>query len=241
MGVKTQTVGGGAAVPLADDFINFLRAGLQSGQFGPGGQTTGPAALARTNLGSVIDSLLYPGENNAIQQMADRQRRNDVAELRARYTSGAAGYGSGAQVAEGNYLAELNPRVAQAVTAQQSEMLGRLLGMYGQFAQIGTPQAQTIQTPTLGANIMSGLTGLAGAGATFFAPGGVFGKNPFANAARPAAQAVSTAASFMPPVTLPPAGYGGQNFRNPNQIFIPGTGFIDLSAINNVSNALGGW
>lgn len=75
------------------------------------------------------------------------------------------GYGGLAQQAfnanSNNWANQGNMDMQQRgiMSAQQQNLINQLFGAYGQQAGLGTPQAQTIQVPTMGANIVNAISG----------------------------------------------------------------------------------
>jgi hypothetical protein len=175
---KTQTIGGGSATGVANQWNSFLSDGLRTGSFGgPTGASTGVGqANSQTNaFGNAINSMLSgrPGDANtfnsyfeslknagnggfnipqapqfgdvsghgagdllnyntnspeftALRAIQAHQQNQDVANLRARFAAGGMGsLGSGASLAEGQYLAEANPRNTLALgdLGRQMQML----------------------------------------------------------------------------------------------------------------------
>lgn len=196
MGAKTERVGGGAAAPLSDDFIGFLHQGLQGGfNYAPqqfGGQTTPGNAMSRANpfqstvnFGDLIGQYLSGNDmaSTASATAFRQQSGEDTKNIQQQFALGGTGFGTPASTGVANYLAKATPAFAAQQGAQQQQMLQNLLGLYSNFSQLGTPQAQTVQKPSDFSNIMSGVSGLAGAAAPFFGPGAVFGSSIFNNVA----------------------------------------------------------
>lgn len=180
-------------------------------------QAPGFGDVGTHGAGGLLNYNVDSPEFAALRALQAHQQANDVANLRARFAAGGMGsLGSGASLAEGQYLAEANPRnilalgdlgrqiqtldlqnrgqnlqaflgqrgqdignyqfgvnaglenqnaqnqfalgkagvglQAQGQAANiQSDILSKLFGAFGQSNQLGTPQAQTVQTPsTLG-------------------------------------------------------------------------------------------
>lgn len=103
----------------------------------------------------------------AVQQIAERQKMNDVANLRARYGLQGNTASSGASLAEGQYLAEANPRMVAAY----GDLGRQIQGLDLQQQQINN-QAQSAYNSALGAsggnrdntlsNIMQFITNIRG-------------------------------------------------------------------------------
>lgn len=142
MGATERTVGGGAAKPVANDFLNFLRTGLNSGTFGNG------AVDSTKGIAGLLNDLLAGGAGNvggAMGDMIARQRGTDVANLRARFGSGGGtAFGTPGAYAESNYLAESAERLPVAIGQLQLQALMPLLSSLNNATSLGTPQAQSM-------------------------------------------------------------------------------------------------
>lgn len=127
----------------------------------------------------------------ALQQMLGQQQTQNVANLRERYTQGGGGSrGSGAALAEAGYLAQAAPQnvlamgqLAESLMApqrqdvlsrmqlalgqqqlgsqQQMNLINQLFGGLGAAQQLGTPQAQTVQVPSAGSQVLGALGQIA--------------------------------------------------------------------------------
>ncbi len=201
MAAQPKSVGGGSAKPLATDFLNFLRTGLNSGSFGGG------AINSTTGIAGLLNDLLAGGAGEvggALAQQIERQRGNDVASLRSRFgVGGGTAFGTPAAYAESQYLAQSAEQLPTALAGLQLSALGPLLAQYGNAVNLGTPQAQTVmQGSTLGA-VANAAAGVAGAALPFL-------KNPLGGA--------GSASPAMPPVGIPaPANLNAdiyQSLRN---------------------------
>lgn len=166
MGVDTKEVGGGSAKPVADDFGKMLLQGLQSG-FGAVPGSSG----ANGGLGGYLQMLLSgQGAQGAITQ-AEIAKNKAIGDLHERYSMGGTGFGTPAASAEASYRAQVDPQIANIHSQNVMQALSQILPFYGQAFGLGTPQAQMVQTPSFGANLLGGVTSLAGAAAPFLAPG----------------------------------------------------------------------
>lgn len=165
MAAKEKTIGGGSAKPLATDFLNFLRTGLNSGSFGTG------AVDSTKGIAGLLNDLLAGGAGEVGGALADqiaRQRTNDVASLRSRFgTGGGTAFGTPAAFAESQYLAQSAENLPTALAGLQLSALGPLLGLYGQAVGIGTPQAQSVMQQSGWGAALQGLTGVASAAVPF--------------------------------------------------------------------------
>jgi hypothetical protein len=169
MGMDTKQVGGGNATHVSDEFSNFLLRGLTTGHFG--GQGTAGTAMQGTDMGSIMDNLLSGGAAGPARSLMDKQMTSTIGDMRSRYSMGGTGYGTPGAVGEAQYRSQADPQYAMLGQDYQLKALSMLFPMIQQMIGIGTPQAQMIQTPSMGMNIFNGMTGLAGAAAPFVVPG----------------------------------------------------------------------
>lgn len=208
MGVKTEQVGGGGATAVSNEFSNMLLQGLQGG-FGavPGWQNGPTDAYGRgggnASVANVLGMLFSGNGANGLITQAEQAKTRSIGDMRERFSIGGSGYGTPASSAEAQYRAQVDPQIASIYSQQVMQALSQILPMYGQQAQLGTPQAQIVQTPSFGANLLSGITGLAGAAAPFFAPG-LGSSIP----AAPSMPGLNSAAQGIQPVALPPLRFG---------------------------------
>lgn len=178
MGTKYREVGGGAAVPLGEDIISWLRGGLNTGTFGGGasfGQYQGANPMSSTmGIAGVLNDILSGGAGNlggSMQQMIHKDTERNADSLRARYNMGGTGYGTPAAYAESNFRAEAAPRATQAIGQMQMQALFPLLQMMMQLGGKGITQRETVaqQSPwaTGAGMLMQGI----GSALPFFAGG----------------------------------------------------------------------
>jgi hypothetical protein len=166
MGVNTKEMGGGSAKPVANEFGKMLLQGLQGGFGAVPGQ-----AGASGGLGGYLQMLLSgQGAQGAVTQ-AEIAKKKAIGDLRERYSLGGTGYGTPTATAEAQYRANVDPQIANIQSQNIAQALSMILPAYQQAFGLGTPQAQLVQTPSFGANLIGGVTSLAGAAAPFLAPG----------------------------------------------------------------------
>lgn len=197
MAAQPKTVGGGSAKPLANDFLNFLRTGLNSGSFGGG------AINSTTGIAGLLNDLLSGGAGEvggALGQQIARQRTNDVASLRSRFgAGGGTAFGTPAAFAESQYLAQSAEQLPTALAGLQLSALGPLLGLYGQAVGIGTPQSQTVMQ---GSGVGAGL-GVVADIASKFLPTGIGGGGLPKAPNIPTGQDVADSLRDVPTLTSP--------------------------------------
>lgn len=158
MGSQTKTVGGSPTSPLAKEFTNWLMGGLTTGNYGQAG------------AGGVLTDILSGGAGKiggSLSTLLQNQQMRDTDALRARYSSGAGAYGSGAQYAEGLYKAQAAPQITSAIGNLQLQALNPIMQQMGGLTALGTPQATTITQPSVFSQILGGGAGLLGALAPF--------------------------------------------------------------------------
>jgi hypothetical protein len=204
-------------------------------------QAPGFGSVNSNGAGSLLNYNTDSPEFSALRTLQAHQQAQDVANLHARYGAGMGGLGTGASLAEGQYLAEANPRNTLAlgdlgrqmqtldmqnrgqnmqgflnqrgqdignyqfgvnsglqnqqqmnqfglgsagIGAQlqgqagqmQSDILSKLFGAYGQSNQLGTSQAQTVQTPSTLGQIGGFVGGLANSAGQIFSATNPFGQ-----------------------------------------------------------------
>lgn len=101
-------------------FAQYFR-GVQAGN--PGGAQAQDYSYTPHDL---LNVDLNSPEFNALRTMQNRQSQADLANLSAKFSSmGAGGRGTGAAYAQGNYLAEANPRNILA----QGDLMRQIQGM----------------------------------------------------------------------------------------------------------------
>lgn len=146
MAPKPNTVGGGHAKGLSNDFFDFLQRGLNTGTFGAG-QRGNPINDTK-GIAGILNQLLAGGAGKFggdLGAMIERQNSNNVSDIRARYGAGGGmGYGTPAAQAEAGYRAQHAADTGVAIGGLQLQALQSLFPLYQQGAQLGTPQAQTV-------------------------------------------------------------------------------------------------
>lgn len=224
MGMKYKEVGGGSATGLADNFVQFLQQGLQTGSFGAG-TATGQAGAANpygstAGIAGVLNDILSGGGGNlggSLGQLLKTQQNNDVESLRARFgVGGGTAFGTPAQYAESTYRAQAAPQIATQVGGLQMNALNSILPLIASLSQKGIAQREgTYQPSTLAQVAQVGLP-IAGATLGFLAggPGGAAAGSSIAGSFAPSAPSMTP--SFAPPTIA----QQGQMFMgyNPNQV-----------------------
>lgn len=146
MGTKYMEQGGGPATGLADNLVNFLSQGLNTGTFGAGTAAGGDAVGQTAGIAGILNDILSGGAGKLGGSMASlisRDTQSQVQDLRARYgASGGTAYGTGAQYAESNLRARQAPALASAVGNLQLNAVQNLLGIISQISQKGIAQRQ---------------------------------------------------------------------------------------------------
>lgn len=160
MGLDTKTVGGGPSTGLANDFVSFLRQGLNTGTFG-----TGDARSSDFGIGSVLNNLFSAGGGavgGSIADQINKDTERQAAALRARFgASGGTAFGTGAQYAESLLRSETAPKITTAIGNLQLEALSPILQSIFGLSQKGIPQAENITTPSAFSQIAQGIGTIA--------------------------------------------------------------------------------
>lgn len=174
MGPKVREIGGGPATGLANDFVNLLRGGLNTGSFG--GVTAGQQFNASNPTGNtagiagILNDILSGGAGNiggSLAELLQNQQSRDVNDIRARFTAGGgASLGTPAASAEALYRSEAAPQIATQVGQLQLQTLLPLLNMITGLAGKGISQRETIAQPST----FSQIAPLALAGASIALP-----------------------------------------------------------------------
>ena len=151
MGASKETVatGGGAATPLADDFVSFLRSGL-GGDFGGGiaGDRFGAADPRGSTEGiaAILNDIFSSGGGAAgtsITENINRSIEDQAGNLRAGFTArGGTSLGTPGAVGEAVLRSRAAPLATQAVTGIQLQFLIPILRMIAQLSGRGIPQAE---------------------------------------------------------------------------------------------------
>lgn len=166
MGTTTKTIGGGSATGLADDFVSFLRNGLNTGHFGTGGGPRGGSAMGDTlGIAGVLNDLLAGGSGvagGALSDMIHSNTEHNAAALRARFgAQGGTAFGTGAQLAEAQLRATENPAIINAISQQQLSALSQIFGPMLNLSMRGLPQAETITQPSALSQVAQGIGAVA--------------------------------------------------------------------------------
>ena len=196
MAPKYKEYGGGPATGLANDWVQFLSQGLNTGRFGAGNPAGGDAMGQTIGIAGVLNDILSGGAGNLGGSLASliRNDTNDqVNQLRSKFSAGGGtAFGTGSQYAEGVLRSKQAPQLANAIGNLQLGAVMQILGLTGQTAGKGITQRQgvmeenplmtgfKIAAPLIQAGLMSmgggaSLNPAAGAGAggvdpTMFGP-----------------------------------------------------------------------
>jgi hypothetical protein len=146
MGAKYKEYGGGPATGLADNFIQFLSQGLNTGSFGAG-QAAGGDAMGQTQgIAGVLNDILSGGAGNlggSMAQLIRNDTTDQVNQMRARFgASGGTAYGTGAQYGEGVLRSKQAPALTTAVGNLQMGAIQNLMGIMASLAGKGIAQRQ---------------------------------------------------------------------------------------------------
>ena|SRR5437773_2903197 len=165
---QAKTVGGGPATGLADSFVEFLKQGLTTGNFGnPSQAAFGANPIGSTQgIAGILNEILSPGAGKmggSLQDIIANRQAGDIANLRSRYSMGGVGTGTPSAYAETNYRARAAPEAAIQIGQLQQSYLLPLLQMITGISGKGIPQAQTMISPS---PFMQALNALSTAGKT---------------------------------------------------------------------------
>lgn len=164
MGAKYKEYGGGPATGLADNFIQFLSQGLNTGTFGAG-QAAGGDAMGQTQgIAGVLNDILSGGAGNlggSMAQLIKNDTNDQVNALRARFgAAGGTAYGTGAAYGEGVLRSKQAPALTTAVGNLQMGAIQNLMGIMAQLAGKGIAQRQGVmeENPWMtGAKVAGGI------------------------------------------------------------------------------------
>lgn len=179
MGMKYKEVGGGPATGLADNFVNFLQQGMQTGSFGggtAGARAGGADPFGSTmGIGGVLNDLLAGGSGKvggSMNEMIAKQGERDAMALRARFgVGGGSAFGTPGAYAEALLRSETAPKMIQAGGGLQLQALQQLLPMFAMLSGKGIAQREGVMQPSPWMDVAKlGLQG-AGAAAGFMAAG----------------------------------------------------------------------
>lgn len=146
MAPKYKEHGGGPATGLADNLVQFLSQGLNSGSFGAGNPAGGDAANSTMGIAGVLNDILSGGAGNvggAMAQLIKDDTNQQVLNMRARYgAGGGTAFGTGAQYGEGVLRSKQAPQITQAIGGLQLQAVQNLLGIMTGLAGKGIAQRQ---------------------------------------------------------------------------------------------------
>src|SRR3990167_7604918 len=162
--VKTVESGGGAAIPLANEFVSVLQNFVRTGQFGVGADNAvGRSMGAFDTLNQLVSGTDISGMGKSIESIIQGNVSRGAADLRERFTGGTAA-GTPAAVSESLYRAEAAPRAGLAIGQldlqrknQQAAILSTIMNLIAAMSSKGISQAQTnaFWDPGMAANIAS--------------------------------------------------------------------------------------
>lgn len=229
MGMKYKEQGGGSATGLADNFIQFLQQGLQTGSFGSG-TATGQAGAANpygstTGIAGVLNDVLSGGAGNlggSLGALLATQQKNDVNSIRSRFgVGGGTAFGTPGQYAESTYRAQAAPQIATQVGGLQMSALNSLLPLLASLSQKGIAQREGAYQPSTMTQVAQVGLPILGAGLGFLAggPGGAAAGSSIAGSFAPGNGGGGGGFQFNPP-TIQQQGqmFMGYPTSNPNQV-----------------------
>ena len=166
--VKTVESGVGAAIPLANEFVNVLQNFLRSGKFGVGADNAvGRSMGAFDTINQLVSGTDVSGMGKSIESIIQGDVTRGAADLRERFTGGTAA-GTPAAVSESLYRAEAAPRAGLAIgqldlqnKGQQAAFLSTIMNLIAAMSGKGISQAQTnaFWDPGMATNIAALLAG----------------------------------------------------------------------------------
>lgn len=216
MAPRPKTVGGGQATPLANDFYDFLRQGLNTGTFGNSQMNSADPMASTKGIAGILNDILSSGGGKlggGLGAMIARQNANNVANLRARFgAGGGTSSGTPGAYAEASYNAQHAEDAPVAIGQLQLSALQPLLSLISGASAIGTPQAQTVMQQSDLAAGLQGLAAVGGAAVPLLRP------NPFGN---PGASAPVTTSLPYDPSNVGNANVTSTN-PNPWANLLPG-------------------
>lgn len=132
---------------------------------------------ALQSMGMDADSAYRAAMANNNNMFGENQARNayDQSGYQFGVNTGMANQGMKNQFALGQ--AGIGTQMAGLSQQGISSILQQLFGSYNQANQIGTPQAQTVQNPSMFGQIMSGVGGLVNMGTSIYNAANPFGRN----------------------------------------------------------------
>lgn len=220
LGPKYSEKGGGAATGLSNDFIGWLRGGLNSGSFGgmSGPQQTGDAQNNMGGMGGILNDILSGGAGKlggAYQSMIEKENQRQVDGLRSRFgAEGGMGGGTPAAYGESMLRSEVAPKLASTIGQLQMSAMNPLMQMMAELSGKGITQRQGMMTPNPWMSALSSIApaaGMALSGPLGGMLGGMFGGG-----------ASTTLPNGGP---TPFAGFDSSQMMNPamlSKIFSPG-------------------
>lgn len=153
MGASYSEKGGGPAVGLGQNWVNWLSQGLNTGSFG-GGSPMGGGAMGVTagGMGGILNDIFSGGAGKlggAMNEMITRSTNDQAAALRARFgAGGGTAFGTGAQYGEAQLRSQLAPQLTSAIGQLQLGALMPILQMISQTAGKGITQREGMMQPS---------------------------------------------------------------------------------------------
>lgn len=134
-------------------------------------QAQGLNLNALTNKGQLdLDAL----RGQSTQGIQEQGLRNDFLGMQANnQLNSQANLGNLLNMIANNQLQgnQLNMNQGQFNQSQQQNLIQNLMSLFQNMSMPGIAQRQVVQSPSFGASLLGGVTGLAGAAAPFLAPG----------------------------------------------------------------------
>jgi hypothetical protein len=181
MGAKPETIGGGSARGVSDQFSGLLSQALNGGfntqQYG---QSTGMDNFGRANpmkstmnIGDALGALISGGGTmaNNYGALSAQAREKEMGDLQSQFSLGGTGFGTPSAVGQARFAAQFDPQTAMNQSQLQTEGITKALSFLFPSLQqaygLGTPQAETVMKPSGFTNFMSGLNQVAGVASQF--------------------------------------------------------------------------
>lgn len=210
-GYNYSEKGGGAATGLADQFIQSLMSGLQTGSFGSAtaGQRQDGANPVGDTMGmfGIINDILSGGAGNIGGAYSDaiiKQGERDANAVRARFgVGGGTAFGTPGMNAEAMVRSETAPKLTQAIGGLQLGAISQLLPIIAGLSSKGIAQREGVMTPSSGMQIFQAAAPLIGAGL------GAMAGNPLAGAGMGTTGGMPFEVAPLPTISNNPLFSGG--------------------------------
>lgn len=157
---------------------NQTNANIASAQNMTQGNIAGMNARLQA-MGMDSDSAFRAMQQNNANQFGQNQAANQFNQGNYQFGVNAGLQNQGMQNQYALGQAGIGAQMAGLSSQAQQAAMQQLFGSYNNAQQIGTPQAQTVQTPSMFGQIMSGLGQVVGMGSNIYGAmnGGGFGNN----------------------------------------------------------------